>query len=106
MGLQCHNTLMMGMISHKDRHTFMGILDQTSLPIHQGCSGGGVYDKYGDYLGFIVIKAAEGISGMVKVTTVYNKLDELGMSWLLTGKNCPTVEEINEIMVQQTKDRK
>lgn len=105
-GVSCVNTLMSGMISYKNRHTFMGMLDQTSIPIHGGCSGGGVFDKYGDYLGFVVIKADEGMSCMVKVSTIYWELDEVGMSWLLTGKNCPTVEDINALIAQQIKDRK
>jgi S1-C subfamily serine protease len=98
MGVSCHNTLMSGMITFKDRLTFMGTLDQTSLPIHAGCSGGGVYDKYGDYMGFIIIKANEGLSCMAKTSTIYSELEEVGMTWLLTGKNCPAVEEINALM--------
>lgn len=64
-------------------------LDQASMIIIPGSSGGGVFDMDGNCIGLAVGAAGPGVSVYVPLRRIYAWACEVGLEWALVGMRCP-----------------
>lgn len=71
--------------------------DQTTATIVRGSSGGAVFDGSGNILGIAVGTVDPGVNIFLPVRVVELFAQKHGITWLVRGKHCPTVQQLQSL---------
>ena len=96
-GLDGQDSLSTGIISFISRKLENLEVDQTTVPVGKGSSGGGMFVSDGKCIGITIAMAGCSTSFMVPSEHVIDWLETSEFSWLLdVSEETPTIEELNK----------
>ena len=103
LGQMGANSMTTGIVSQIGRTMDKMEYDQTTVTAFPGSSGGGVFLTDGKYIGMLVRGAGEGFNLIVPIRRMLSWAEKNEILWALdAGVEMPTLDEINEIAVEDS----